>query len=63
MDDKINEVSFAVDNVDSNVEDINTRIERVEARFEEMVIELGALHENVNGIADKVDQIYKFLSR
>ncbi len=63
LDDKIDDLNLTVDNVDSNVGDINTRMETVEAKIEEIAIELSALHGNVLGISDKVDQIYKFLSR
>ena len=60
---KIDDIDLSVGNLDSDVEDINTRMERVEERMEEMAVELGAMHQKFDGIADKVDQIYKFLSR
>jgi methyl-accepting chemotaxis protein len=63
VDDKIDDVNSTVDNIDSNVDDITNKMETVEAKIEEMAIELSALHGNVLGISDKVDQIYKFLSR
>ena len=60
---KIDDIDLSVGNIDSDVIDINTRMERVEGRMEEMAVELGAMHQKFDGIADKVDQIYKFLSR
>ncbi len=60
---KIDDIDLSVGNLDSDVEDINTRMERVEERMEEMAVELGAMHQKFDGIADKVEQIYKFLSR
>ncbi len=60
---KIDDIDLSVGNLDSDVEDVNTKMERVEERMEEMAVELGAMHQKFDGIADKVDQIYKFLSR
>jgi len=60
---KIDDIDLSVGNLDSDVIDINTRMERVEERMEELAVELGAMHQKFDGIADKVDQIYKFLSR
>ena len=56
-------IDLSVGNLDSDMDDINTRMERVEERIEEMAVELGAMHHKLDDITDKVDQIYKFLSR